>query len=376
MWNKIKSIFRDEQNKDSVISSSEKESRAVASSDREMISPIPHHKMKLSEAFSFLIKNYGLDCLCGGNLISILNDLTDYEGNRAAKSLLREYVVNHTLSDFIVRPDKDSLERVRQKTLIEYGFNENVTQYVISSIAEATGMSIMVSEDKTVENTATANEPASSFQTPPNVSYIIQFMGLHLGAHINDFKNTLRIKRFRCIYRGRLNGGLVSMYQKHGGDMTDYDLVDWEEYDGQFADQDCMSLVLFATPITHRVFRVDVKMRYSEDKDGEYGRDYIYKRYAFFYDLLTSKYGLPLHEANVDLSASAKSNEGCGLIYNDGKTTLTLMIENALPSTHYFQVVLRYSLNDVPTLALEKAQKAAIIDNENKTHRQQLLSDV
>lgn len=375
MWDKIKSIFRDEQSCDSVIVSSKKENASSMSHRAEIVDSIPPQKMTLSKAFTFLINNYGIECFLGSNLVSILNDLTDYEGNRAAKSLLREFVVNHTLSEFITRCDSDSLERVRQKALIEYGFNERITEYVISSIAEATGISIVFSEDEPIENKAPKNEPSPSCHSSQNVSYIIQFMGLHLGAHVSEFNNVLKSKGFRCIYKGRF-AGLVSMYKEHGGDMSDYDLVDWEEYEGQFADQDCMSLVLFATPITHKVYRVDVKMRYSEDKAGKYGLDYLYKRYSFFYDLLTSKYGTPTHKNPVDISLAANSNEGKGLTYNDGKTTLTLTIEQALPSTNYFQVVLRYSSNNVPTLTLEKRQQQSINIANEQAHRQQLMSDV
>ena len=375
MWDKIKSILRDEQRCDFVIDSYKKENASIMSHEAGKASAIPHQKMKLSKAFAFLIKNYGIECLLGSNLVSILNDLTDYEGNRAAKSLLREFVVNHTLSEFITRCDNDSLERVRQKALIEYGFNERITEFVISSIAEATGISPVVYEDEHIENTVPKNRPTSSCHHAQNVSYIIQFMGLHLGEHINDFKNMLRSKGFISKHKGRLNG-LVSMYKEHGGDMSDYELVHWEEYEGQFADQDCMSLILFATPITNRVYRVDVKMRYSEDKAGKYGLDYLYKRYSFFYDLLTSKYGIPISELPVDLSLGARSNEGNGLIYNDGKTTLTLTIEQALPSTNYYQVVLRYSSNNVPTLTLEKNQQQAINIANEQAHRQQLMSDV
>ena len=374
MWDKIKSIFRDEQNCDSVIDSSKKENTSSMSHKSEIDSSIPHQKMTLSKALAFIINNYGIECFLGGNLVSILNDLTDYEGNRAAKSLLREFVVNHTLSEFTTRCDNASLERVRQKALIEYGFNERITEYVISSIAEATGISFVVSENEPIENTALKNEPIPSCHPPRNVSYIIQFMGLHLGEHKNDFNNVLRAKGFRCKYKGRF-AGLVSMYKEHGGDMSDYDLVDWEEYEGQFADQDCMSLVLFATPITHRVYRVDIKMRYSGDSDRECQK-YIYPRYTFFYDLLTSKYGTPINELPVDFSLGARSNEGKGLTYNDGKTTLTLTIEQALPSTNYFQVVLRYSNTNVPTLTLEKRQQQAINIANEQSHRQQLMSDV
>lgn len=375
MWNKIKSIFRDEQNFDSVIDSSKKENASSMSHNAEIVGSIPHQKMTLSKAFTFLINNYGIECFLGSNLVSILNDLTDYEGNRAAKSLLREFVVNHTLSEFVTRSDKDSLERVRQKALIEYGFNDRITEYVISSIAEATGISIVVSQEEPIENTTPKNEPIPLCHPPQNVSYIIQFMGLNLGEHITNFNSMLRIKGFISKSKGRF-AGLVSMYKEYGGDMSDYDLVDWEEYEGQFADQDCMSLVLFATPITHRVYRVDVKMRYSEDKVGKYGLDYLYKRYSFFYDLLTSKYGTPTHKDPVDISLSANSNEGKGLTYNDGKTTLTLTIEQALPSTNYFQVVLRYLSNNVPTLTLEKNQQQAINIANEQAHRQQLMSDV
>ncbi len=375
MWNKITSIFRDEQNCDSVIDSSNKENTSSMSHKAEIVGSIPPQKMTLSKAFAFLINNYGIECFLGSNLISILNDLTDYEGNRAAKSLLREFVVNHTFSEFITRCDSDSLERVRQKALIEYGFNERITEYVISSIAEATGISIVFSEDEPIENKAPKNEPSPSCHSPQNVSYIIQFMGLHLGEHVNDFNNVLKSKGFRSKYKGRF-AGLVSMYKEHGGDMSDYDLVEWKEYEGQFADQDCMSLVLFATPITHRVYRVDVKMRYSEDKAGKYGLEYLYKRYSFFYGLLTNKYGTPTHINPVDISLSANSNEGKGLTYNDGKTTLTLTIEQALPSTNYFQVVLRYSSNNVPTLTLEKRQQQSINIANEQAHRQQLMSDV
>ncbi len=375
MWNKIKSIFRDEQNCDSGIDSSKKENTSSMSHKTEIDGSIPHQKMTLSKAFTFLINNYGIECFLGSNLVSILNDLTDYEGNRAAKSLLREFVVNHTLSEFITRCDNDSLERVRQKALIEYGFNKRITEYVISSIAEATGISIVVPENEPIENIAPKDEPTPSCHPPHNVSYIIQFMGLHLGEHINDFNNALRYKGFRSKYKGRF-AGLVSMYKEHGGDMSDYELVHWEEYEGQFADQDCMSLVLFATPITNKVYRVDVKMRYSEDKAGKYGLDYLYKRYSFFYDLLTSKYGTPTHESSVDISSSANSNEGKGLTYNDGKTTLSLTIEQALPSTNYFQVVLHYLSNNVPTLTLEKNQQKAINNANEQAHRQQLMSDV
>ena len=331
--------------------------------------------MKLSEAFTFLINNYGIECLIGSNLVSILNDLTDYEGNRAAKSLLREFVVNHTLSEFITCPEKDSLERVRQKTLIEYGFNEKITEYIISSLAEATGISVIDDSDAVIENKLQERESSSSSQPSTNKSYKIQFMGLCLGLHMNDFKNMLRSKRFISINKAPYNG-LVGMYQEQGGDMADYELVDWEEFKGQFVDQDCMSLVLFATPITHRVYRVDVKMRYSEDKAGKYGLDYLYNRYSFFYDLLTSKYGTPINERPVDLSLGARSNEGNGLTYNDGETSLTLKIEQALPSTNYFQVVLRYSSNKVPTLTLEKNQQQAINIANEQAHRQQLMSDL
>lgn len=374
MWDKIKSIFRDEHNCDTVIDSSNKENTSVMSHKAEIADSIPPQKMTLSKALSFLMKNYGIECFQGSNFISILNDLTDYEGNRAAKSLFREFVVNHTLSEFITRCDKDSLERVRQKALIEYGFNERITEYVISSIAEATGISIVVPENEPIENTAPKDEPTPSCHPPHNVSYIIQFMGLHLGEHVDDFKNVLRSKGFRCKYKGKFTG-LVSMYKEHGGDMSDYDLVDWEEYEGQFANQDCMSLVLFATPITRKVYRVDVKMRYSGDSDRECQK-YIYPCYTFFYDLLTSKYGTPKIELPVDLSLGARSNEGNGLTYNDGKTTLTLTIEQALPSTNYFQVVLRYSNNNVPTLTLEKRQQQAINIAKEQAHRQQLMSDV
>ena len=374
MWNKIKSIFLNEQRCDSIIDSSKQENASVMFTEAEIADSIPHQKMKLSKAFAFLIKNYGIECFLGSNLVSILNDLTDYEGNCAAKSLLREFVVNQTLSEFITRSDKDSLERVRQRALIEYGFNEGITEYVISSIAETTGISINVSEDETIENTVQKNELSPSYQSPQNVSYIIQFMGLHLGEHINDFKNMLRSKGFRSILK-RQYSGLVSMYKEHGGDMTDYELVDWEEYEGKFADHDCMSLVLFATPISHKVYRVDVKIRYSMDTDRECQR-YIYPCYTFFYDLLTSKYGIPISELPVDLSLGARSNEGNGLTYNDGKTTLTLTIEQALPSTNYFQVVLRYSSNNVPTLTLEKKQQQAINIANEQAHRQQLMADV
>ena len=343
-------------------------------SHKAEVGSIPHQKMTLSKAFTFLINNYGIECFLGSNLVSILNDLTDYEGNRAAKSLLREFVVNHTLSEFITHCDSDSLERVRQKALIEYGFNERITEYVISSIAEATGISIVVPEDEPIENEAPNDEPSPSCHPSQNVSYIIQFMGLHLGEHINDFNNVLTSKGFRRKSKGRF-AGLVSMYKEHGGDMSEYDLVDWEEYEGQFADQDCMSLVLFATPITHRVYRVDVKMRYSGDSDREC-QEYIYPCYSFFYDLLTSKYGIPISELPVDLSLGARSNEGKGLTYNDGKTTLTLTIEQALPSTNYFLVVLRYSSNNVPTLTLEKKQQQAINIANEQAHKQQLMSDV
>lgn len=374
MWNKIHSIFGDSQKINPVNNSSnQKDSSIMSSVDSNEIESSPN-RMSLSSALVYLIKTYGITCLLGNNLVSFLNDLTDYEGNRAAKSLLRELVVNQTLDEFCKSPEKNILDRVRQKVLVEYGFNNQITDYVISSIAEATGITRHTEIDIT-DITSKENVSSSPTKIPPKVAYEILFMGLQLGEHIDIFKRVLYSKRFRSLSFIRYRG-LVNMYKDQGGDMTDYELVDWEEYEGQFADQDCMSLVLFATPITHRVFRVDVKMRYSQDKDGEYGRDYIYKRYTFFHDLLTSKYGLPLHEATVDLSASAESNEGCGIIYNDGKTTLTLMIENALPSTHYYHAVLHYSLNDVPTLALEKTQKAAIIDNENKAHRQQLLSDI
>lgn len=374
MWDKIKSIFRDKHSCDSVIVSSKKENASSMSHRAEIVDSIQPQKMTLSKAFTFLINNYGIECFLGSNLVSILNDLTDYEGNRAAKSLLREFVVNHTLSEFITRCDSDSLERVRQKALIEYGFNERITEYVISSIAEATGISIVFSEDEPIENKAPKNEPSPSCHSPQNVSYIIQFMGLHLGAHVSEFNNVLKSKGFRCKYKGRF-AGLVSMYKEHGGDMSDYDLVDWEEYEGQFADQDCMSLVLFATPITHRVYRVDVKMRYSGDSDRECQK-YIYPCYTFFYDLLTSKYGTPINELPVDLSLGACSNEGKGLTYNDGETTLTLTIEQALPFTNYFQVVLRYSSNNVPTLTLEKRQQQSINIANEQAHRQQLMSDV
>lgn len=374
MWNKIKSIFGESQKPTMTNDSSNLKDCFVVpcvEQSEEVSSP---NKMSLSAALSYLIQTYGISCLLGNNLVSFLNDLTDYDGNRAAKSILRELVINQTLDEFCKYQDENTLERVRQKALVEYGFNSQITDYVISSIAEATGIE-RASVIEATDNATDESSPIPQDPHSPIVAYEILFMGLHLGEHIDTFKKVLYSKRFRSLSSYRYSG-LVNMYKDKGGDMSDYELVQWEEYEGKFADQDCMSLVLFATPITHRVFRVDVKMRYSEDKDGEYGRDYIYKRYAFFHDLLTSKYGLPLHEATVDLSASAESNEGCGIIYNDGKTTLTLMIENALPYSHYYHAVLSYSLNDVPTLALEKAQKTAIIDNENKAHRQQLLSDV
>ncbi len=93
-------------------------------------------------------------------------------------------------------------------------------------------------------------------------------------------------------------------------------------------------------------------------------------------DLLTSKYGTPINELPVDLSLGACSNEGKGLTYNDGETTLTLTIEQALPSTNYFQVVLRYSRNNVQTLTLEKRQQQSINIANEQAHRQQLMSDV
>ena len=375
MWDKIKSIFRDEQIFNSVIDSSKNENTSVTSNEVKIATSIPPQKMKLSEAFTFLINNYGIECLIGSNLVSILNDLTDYEGNSAAKSLLREFVVNHTLSEFITRYDSDSLERVRQKALIEYGFNERITEYVISSIAEATGISVIDYSAAVIENKLQERESSSSSQPSTNKSYKILFMGLCLGSHMNDFKNMLGSKGFRYINKAPYNG-LMGMYKEQGGDMTDYELVNWEEYEGQFADQYCMSLVLFATPITNRVYRADVKMRYSEDKAGKYGLDYLYNRYSFFYDLLISKYGTPINELPVDLSLGARSNEGNGLTYNDGETSLTLKIEQALPSTNYYQVVLRYSSNNVPTLTLERKQQQAINLANEQANRQQLMSDV
>lgn len=78
MWNKIKSIFRDEQNCDSVIDSSKKENTSSMSPKAEIVGSIPSQKMTLSKAFAFLINNYGIECFLGSNLVSILNDLTDY----------------------------------------------------------------------------------------------------------------------------------------------------------------------------------------------------------------------------------------------------------------------------------------------------------
>lgn len=328
---------------------------------------LPKYRISLPEALKLVVENLGIQILLENQLSDYLPIIVDFSECKASKFVLCKLVEYNVLAEFCKRPNLNSLEHVRQKILIEYGFNNYVTDFVLSSIAYASGLEIKYGNQPKHINTDTSSKLGSS-----TVAHEILFMGEHIGEHIDVFKRLLLSKKF-----SRLLGsysGLVMMNKSYGGDMSDYELIHWEEYEGIFADQDCQSLVLFASPMTLKVYRIDVKLRYSSDAK------YIYNGYTFLYKLLRNKYGVPNKESPVDMSLSAHENCGKDVIYNDGKTRLTLSIEDPFPFKYprvYHHTVLRYiNENTIPLVESEKAQKAIQIDAENEAHRMELMSEI
>lgn len=327
--------------------------------------------MTLAEAWKQIKAMKGADSFAPQQVYSILSDLGIFKEDHKIRLPVRFALSYGVWNAYLSGNITDSYSQRLKLSLQNDGFSDIVISEVISSITSYNSGNGSCNS-QSIKNDH--NEPNS--YAPSLGNYDIRFMGINLGESVDSFRHILVSKRFRNIAIKKYSG-LVMMYKEQNGDMTDYENILWEEYEGRFAEQDCMSLVLFASPITQKVYRIDVKFRYSNDKEGSYGRRYIYDIYLFFKDLLNEKYGTPYQELSVDLSKTARNNEGRGVTYNDGKTELSLVIENALPNTNYYQTVLRYTRFDLtPLVVSEKSQQILLNEEREKTNRKNLLSEI
>lgn len=320
---------------------------------------LPDNKVSLSEALRLVVINRGVNSLVDGQTINLLYDAVDFSDHAAAKSVLRELIYNNALHKVIGECDNKrmnhQLELVKIRAVNDFGFNDTIVDYVISSIRYSLGIETSIGEEVNLSHECpediSCNQPIEKSQKKINN---LIFWGIPMGQSILPFKSLLEKQGYGVKpYNNSKEVGISCGAYGYTKEFLDYG----------------SHIYVYESPYSHIVYKVDVWF-YDMFKRAP-------KLYEEIYPLLIQKYGKPYHDDKIHKKGPS---EGKGVIFKIPEGEISFLFGS------YDRIggfLLHLTYEDKSTLTaitpeLSRFEKEVRLKKEREelNHRNKLVNDI
>lgn len=320
---------------------------------------LPTDKISLREALKLIADHEGCQALLDIKLTNSLSDIVNFSDCPASKSVIRELLYNSALTWILNESDVESLKHhitvTRQRALNEFGFNENVINYVIDAYSYALGLKPIITDNHTdvkIEDIEETPANPSSVSDSTLTSHL-SFWGIELGEQFDRIKE---------------------MLEKHGYRESQYNNPKEKKihfvaygYTEQFLGYGT-GITIYISPYSNKVYRVQIYLSNTFKK--------TFDIYSEVVSLLCQKYGRPKRKDSLT-DGNIKEGKGTYFEMDEGVISLLFGAGTRMGFPLYLtyeDTRLKGQISD--ELVRYTAEMKREKDIEEQNYRNKLLNDI
>lgn len=320
---------------------------------------LPLGKTSLREALKLIAEHEGRQALLDIKLTNSLSDIVNFSECSASKSVIRELLYNSALTwilkDFDVESLKHHIAVTRQRAINEFGFNENIVNYVIDAYGYALGLNPIITDNPTdvmVEDIEETSANSSSVSDSALTSHL-SFWGVELGEQFERFKE---------------------MLEKHGYRESQYNNPKEKKihfvaygYTEQFLGYGS-GVTIYTSPYSNKVYKVQIYLSNTFKR--------TFDIYTEVISLLCQKYGRPKRNDSI---TAINIKEGKGAHFELDESIISLLFGASTRTG--FSLYLTYEDTGLKALISDEIlrygdEMKQEKEKEERNYRNKLLNDI